>query len=301
MKILMSGASGLVGSDLMGVLAAAQHTVNRLVRYKSRAVAGDVYWNPTSGEIDAAALADCDAVINLAGESIAGARWSAQQKQRIRESRVAGTRTIALALAKCDRGLPKTLVNASAVGFYGNRGDERLDESSPAGEGDFLSEVCQAWEAATEPAARAGVRVVMTRFGVILSGKGGALQKMLLPFRLGLGGKIGSGRQYMSWIALEDVVASVIDCLRDDSLRGAVNVVAPDPVTNWEFTKTLGRVLSRPTIFPMPAFAARAAFGQMADELLLSGQRVEPAKLLAAGYRFKHPTLEGALRCVLNR
>jgi uncharacterized protein len=300
MKILVSGASGLLGSDLVVVLRAAGHEVSRLVRDKARAGLGDVFWNPIAGEIDSTAVEGCDAVINLAGESIAAGRWTTAKKARIRESRVAGTRTIARALAQATPR-PKTLINASAVGFYGNRGDELLDETSSPDHDDFLSDVCQAWEAATEPAAQAGVRVVIERFGVILSGQGGALKKMLLPFRLGLGGKIGSGRQWMSWVALDDAVAATLHCLNTESLRGPVNVVAPEAVTNLEYTRTLGRVLSRPTIFPMPALAARAAFGQMADALLLSSQRVQPARLAGSGYTFRYPILEGALRHVLAR
>ena len=300
MKVLVSGASGLVGAMLVPKLASAGHDVRRLVRNASRAASGDLVWNPAAGELDVAALEAFDAVVNLAGESIASGRWTARKKAEIRQSRISATNTLAKALAQLTTR-PRTLVNASAIGFYGNRGDERLDETSSTGSDDFLSEVCRAWESATEPAARVGVRVVVTRFGVILSANGGALAKMLLPFKLGLGGKIGSGRQYMSWVAIDDVVGAIMHCLNDQSLRGPVNVVAPEPVTNAKYTKTLGRVLARPTIFPMPAFAARAAFGQMADELLLSGQRVEPAKLLASGYAFKYPSLEGALRHVLNR
>jgi uncharacterized protein (TIGR01777 family) len=298
MKIIISGATGLIGSALAVDLVACGHTVNRLVRDRRLATGGDVYWNPTTGEIDAAAVKAHDAVVNLAGQSIAEGRWTAKRKQLIRDSRVAGTRAIATALST-PNGRPKILINASAVGIYGNRGDELVDEASPPGS-DFLSGVCRDWEAATEPATRAGVRVVLTRFGVVLSGEGGALTKMLLPFRLGLGGKIGNGRQYMSWVALVDVVGAIIECLINESLAGPVNVVAPNPVTNYEFTKTLGRVLRRPTILPMPAFAARAALGQMADELLLASQRVRPTKLLAAGYQFKFPALEPALEHALS-
>jgi hypothetical protein len=300
MKVLVSGASGLVGAMLVPKLASAGHDVRRLVRNASRAASGDLVWNPAAGELDVVALEAFDAVVNLAGESIASGRWTARKKAEIRQSRISATNTLAKALAQLTTR-PRTLVNASAIGFYGNRGEERLDETSSTGSGDFLSEVCRAWESATEPAARAGVRVIVTRFGVILSANGGALAKMLLPFKLGLGGKIGSGRQYMSWVAIDDVVGAIMHCLNDQNLRGPVNVVAPEPVTNAKYTKTLGRVLARPTIFPMPAFAARAAFGQMADELLLSGQRVEPAKLLASGYAFKYPSLEATLRHVLTR
>lgn len=294
MKIYISGASGLIGTTLMADLGAAGHMVYRLVRKPEAAVGGNLLWDPARREVDASALADADAVINLAGESIAGGRWTEKKKRAILQSRIDCTSTIAAALAK-PNGRPKILINASAIGYYGNRGDELLDESSSSGSGDFLSDVCRQWEAAAKPAEAAGARVVYTRFGVVLSAEGGALAKMLLPFRMGVGGKVGSGRQYMSWVALDDVVDAVIECLANDSLRGPVNVVSPNPVTNYEFTKTLGRVLRRPTIFPLPAFAARLALGQMADELLLASQRVRPAKLMEAGYTFRYPALEAAL------
>jgi uncharacterized protein len=298
MKVLIAGASGLVGTELVAALRSCGHGARRLVRDKARASGGDSWWDPTAGWIDAAAVADCDAVVNLSGETIAQ-RWTARKKQQLLDSRTSATRTIAEALAAAaDR--PRTLINASAVGYYGDRGDERLNETSVAGHGDFLSDVCQAWEEATTPAARAGARVVLARFGVVLSRKGGALRKMLLPFRLGLGGKIGTGRQWMSWVAVDDVVDAILFALETTSLMGPVNVVAPQPVTNLEFTKTLGHVLRRPTLFPMPALAARAAFGQMADELLLASQRVEPTKLVTAGYQFKFSELEPALRHVLS-
>jgi uncharacterized protein (TIGR01777 family) len=296
MKVLVSGASGLVGTALVPALRAAGHQVARLVRDRARAVDGDLYWNPQSGEVDPGADT-FDAAVNLAGESIAAGRWTAAKKQRIHDSRVSATSTISTLVAK--HGASRTLLNASAIGFYGNRGDQRLDESSPRGRGDFLSQVCQDWEAATEAASSSGARVVLARFGVILSKRGGALKKMLLPFRLGLGGKIGSGSQYMSWIALDDVVGGILHSLANASLRGPVNFVAPTPVTNLQYTKTLGRVLHRPTLFPMPSAAARLAFGQMADELLLSGQRVEPARLISSNYIFQYATLEEALRHVL--
>ncbi len=257
------------------------------------------FWNPAAGELDRAALAECDAVVNLAGESITG-RWTAAKKQRIRESRIAATRTIAETLAAV-QGRARILVNASAVGYYGSRGDELLDESSAPDRDDFLAEVCQAWEAATQPAARGGARVVFARFGVVLSGQGGALKQMLLPFKLGLGGRIGSGHQYMSWIDLDDAAGAVLHCLTTETVRGPVNVVSPQPATNAQYTKTLGRVLGRPTIFPMPAAAARLAFGEMADALLLASQRAEPRRLIASGYAFKYPQLEGSLRHQLGR
>ena len=225
MRVLVSGASGLIGSRLVHALAAAGHSVGRLIRDRAQAGPDDVCWNPTNGEIEAAKVDAADAVVNLAGESIAS-RWSAEKMRRIRESRVAATSTIATALARRP-GEGRVLVNASAVGYYGNRGDEPLDEQSSPGQGDFLSEVCQAWEAAAEPAARAGVRVALVRFGVVLAGDGGALAKMLLPFKLGLGGKIGSGRQYMAWVTADDAVGAIVHLLTHAESSGPFNVVAP--------------------------------------------------------------------------
>ena len=296
MKVLVTGSTGFIGSALVAALAAAGHQVTRLVRRP--AAAGEVRWDPAAGNIDAGGLEGHDAVVHLAGESITG-RWTAAKKQRIRESRVNGTRLLAEALPKLSRR-PRTLVCASAIGYYGDRGEEKLREDSPPGKG-FLAEACVAWEAAAKPAADAGLRVVHLRIGVVLHPAGGALKQMLLPFKLGLGGVIGSGRQYMSWIALDDLIGIFQHALANDSLRGPANAVVPNPVTNREFTQTLGKVLSRPTIFPMPAFAARLAFGEMADELLLSSARVEPAKLSASGYRFAYPQLEAALRHLLGK
>lgn len=299
MNVLVAGSSGLVGSKLVPALLSAGHVVRRLVRDRAKLRSDDVFWDPASGQIDASAVAAADAVINLAGESIAAGRWTAQRKTAIVSSRVDATSTLAKALAAApSRG--RALINASAIGYYGNRGDEVLDESSSSGSGDFLSGVCRQWESATRPAVDAGVRVALLRFGVILSRQGGALQKMLTPFRLGLGGVVGSGKQYMSWVTLDDVVGAILHCLTYPNLEGPVNVVAPQPVTNAEFTKTLGAVLHRPTIFPLPAFAARLAFGQMGDELLLASQRVRPARLLASNYVFGNPQLSGALEHVLN-
>ena len=236
--------------------------------------------------------------MHLAGVNIAAGRWTVRQKARIRDSRAKGTRLLSEALAGLAHP-PQVLVSASAVGYYGDRGQEILKEESAPGT-DFLAGVCREWEAATQPAAARGVRVVNTRFGMVLSASGGALPKMLTPFRLGLGGVVGSGRQYMPWIALDDVVGVVNHALKVVKLGGAINTVAPQAITNREFTKTLGRVLSRPTVFPVPAFMARLALGEMADALLLSSQRVEPARLLEAGYGFRYPELEGALRHVLR-
>ncbi|OGR93544.1 MAG: TIGR01777 family protein [Elusimicrobia bacterium RIFCSPLOWO2_01_FULL_59_12] len=295
MKILMSGSTGLVGSALVPYLANKSHSVTRLVRKGQSGIS----WNPDAGSIDTAALEGFDAVIHLAGESIASGRWTAAKKQRIRDSRVRGTHQLAEVLTALKLP-PRTLLCASAIGFYGDRGEEILREENPAGTG-FLAEVCRAWEAAAATAALKGIRVVYLRFGVILSPAGGALAKMLVPFKLGVGGKIGPGNQYMSWIAIDDVLGAVLHALSNPVLKGPVNVVAPDPVTNLAFTKTLGRVLWRPTIVPLPAFAARLAFGEMADELLLASQRVEPRMLHKSGYAFRYPELEGALRHLLNR
>jgi len=301
-RVLVSGSSGLVGSALVDRLASEGHPVSHIVRAKAGQAragqAGEVLWDTDAGSLDARAIA-ADAVVHLAGESIAEGRWTPAKMERIRSSRVEGTDLLARTLSELDHK-PEVLVCASAIGFYGDRGSEEVDESSALGTG-FLAEVCEAWEDATRPARDAGIRVVNIRLGVVLSADGGALAKMLLPFKLGVGGKIGSGEQYMSWIALDDVVGAIRHAIRTPELSGPVNLTAPAPVTNLEFTKTLGRVLSRPTIAPMPAFAARLAFGKMADELLLGSTRVAPRALEKAGYRFRHPELEGALRAVLGK
>jgi uncharacterized protein (TIGR01777 family) len=297
MKILVSGSTGLIGSTFLPRLSQKGHSLSCLVR--SRSEAGGIYWNPMSGMLDAHALEGFDAVIHLAGESIATGRWTAAKKHRILESRVRGTKLLSDALSSVKRP-PKVLVSASAIGFYGDRGDEILKETSMAGSG-FLPEVCRQWENATSPASQKGIRVVNLRLGIVLSPKGGALAKMLLPFKMGLGGKIGSGKQYMSWIDLEDVLGAIEHILVNDSLRGPINITAPHAVTNAEFTVTLGRALRRPTLFPMPAFAARLAFGEMADALLLSSARVEPAVLNKSGYRYNYPDLESFLRHLLGQ
>jgi hypothetical protein len=298
MRILLTGSSGLIGSELVPFLRAGQHSVTRLVRRPAHAGGKEIAWNPAEAKLDPAALEGFDAVIHLAGATLAAQRWTADFKAQILESRAQGTRLLAEALAHLAQP-PSVLVSASAVGFYGDGGDAVLTEESPNGRG-FLAEVCRAWESATEPAARRSIRVVNLRMGVVLSRAGGALKKMLLPFRLGLGGVIGSGRQYMSWIALDDLLPVIVFVLTHDALRGPVNATAPHPVTNREFTKGLGSVLHRPTIFSMPAFAARLAFGEMADEMLLSSARVTPAKLLTAGFKFQFPLLDAALRQALG-
>ena len=297
MNILVTGSTGLVGSALIPKLINDGHEIIRAVRRASDN-AGELVWNPETGEIDEARLAGIDAAVNLAGESIAE-RWTEEKKKRIRDSRVKGTQLLAKAMAGLDPK-PRVLISASAIGFYGNRGAEVLNEDSSSGSG-FLAEVCREVEAATAVASDAGIRVVKLRIGIVLSPNGGALAKMLTPFKAGVGGKIGSGEQYMSWIAIDDIVGIIEHALTNDSISGPVNTVAPKPVTNLEFTKTLGDVISRPTIFPIPAFGLRLLFGrEMADETLLSSARVEPRRLAESGYSFKYPTLEGALRSVMN-
>ncbi len=296
MNVLISGASGMVGTALRVALKSDGHGITPLVR--GAAKTGEVSWDPLTGKLDPAALQGMDAAVHLAGENIAG-RWTDSKKKAIRESRVLGTKTLCGALAKMSVA-PKVLVSASAIGFYGNRGDEILTESSAPGSG-FLPDVCKEWEAATAPLQSAGIRTVLLRIGVIVSVKGGALAKMLTPFKMGVGGVIGDGKQYMSWVSLDDVVGAIIFALKNESLRGPANAAAPNAVTNQVFTKTLGKVLSRPTIFPMPAFAARLAFGEMANDLLLGSTRVVPEKLKAAGYAFKFPELEGAFRATLGK
>ena len=298
----MTGSTGLIGTALVAALIRRGDEVTRLVRGAARARRADgareVLWNPARGELDAAELEGHDAAVHLAGDPVAEGRWTDEKKRRIRDSRVQGTTLLAATLAKLQTP-PRTLLSASAVGYYGDRGQETLTEESATGT-DFLANVCREWEASTGAAKAAGVRVVLLRFGVVLSGEGGALAKMLTPFKLGAGGRIGSGEQYMSWIALDDVTGAILHALAHEELAGAVNVVAPRPVTNAEFTKTLGGVLGRPTIFAVPAFAARLAFGEMADAALLASQRVEPARLKASNYEFKYPELEGALRHALG-
>ena len=297
MQILVTGSTGMVGTALLPFLRRAGHQVIPVVRDKG--TAESIYWNPASAEIDTASLEGIDAAVHLAGENIASGRWTSAKKERIKDRRVKGTRLISESLASLRRP-PRVLVSASAIGYYGSRGAEVLREESAAGHG-FLSDVCQQWEAATGPAARQGMRVVHPRFGMILSARGGALAKMLLPFKMGMGGRIGSGNQYMSWISLDDVCRAILHSIHTTSIYGAVNTVSPTPVTNAEFTKALGRALSRPAIFPLPAFAARIVLGEMADDLLLASARVEPVKLQATGFEFLHRDLEMTLRYLLGK
>ncbi len=296
MRVLMTGSGGLIGQALLSFLTTNGHTVVRLTR--SPATGRHILWNPDAGTVNTDDLEDFGAIVHLAGETIVG-RWTPEKKARILESRTKGTRLLCESLAHL-RSRPIVLVSASAIGYYGDRGDQVLDEESSAGSL-FLSEVAEAWEAGTEPAMRIGIRVVNMRIGFVLSKAGGGLAAMLLPFKLGIGGRVGCGLQYISWIALDDVVGAVSHALLSDTLRGPVNAVAPHPVTNLEFTKTLGRVLRRPTIFPLPAFAARLVLGEMANELLLASTRVNPSRLLASGYEFRFPDLPGALRHVLEK
>jgi uncharacterized protein (TIGR01777 family) len=295
--VAVTGASGTVGIALCAALARSGHAVLRLVRRPARGP-DEIAWDPGGGVQDRERLEGLDGVVHLAGKSIAG-RWTAARKAEIRRSRVEGTRRLCEALAGLARR-PAVLVSASAIGIYGDRGNEVLRESSAPGSG-FLAEVCREWEAATEPARRAGIRTVVPRFGMILSPAGGALKTMLTPFRLGLGGRLGNGRQFVSWIAIDDAVGVIQHAMRTERLSGAVNAVSPAPVTNAEFTRTLGRALSRPAVLPLPAFAARLALGEMADEMLLASQRALPTRLEDSGYRVMHPRLEEALRHLLRR
>ena len=299
MNVAVTGAGGLIGSALISSLEAGGHRVIPLVRRAPRPDEDALRWDPASGAITPPGSAVGDAIVHLAGESIMGVRWTSAKKRRIRESRTTATRLLVQTLTRLAKP-PAVFVCASGIGYYGSRGDEMLTEESRPGTG-FLAELGRDWEAATATAITQGIRVVNLRLGVVLSERGGALAKMLTPFRLGMGGVIGNGAQWMSWIALDDVVGAIRHALATDALRGPVNAVAPAPVTNAEFIRTLGRVLERPTLVPLPAFAARLALGEMADELLLTSQRVVPARLQASGYRFRYPTLEGALRGVLGR
>jgi uncharacterized protein (TIGR01777 family) len=298
MKILISGSSGLVGGRLLPLLRASGHSIIRLVR-RSPQSADEREWRPDSGLLDASAFEGIQAVINLAGDNIGEGRWTAEKKKRILESRVQTTSLLARVMAGLE-SRPAVFVSASAIGYYGDRGDEMLTEESDPGVG-FLADVCRQWEASTTPAAAAGIRVAMLRFGVILATDGGALAKMLLPFKLGVGGNMGSGKQFWSWLTADEAARILLFAVTNDQLSGPVNAVSPHPATNAEFTKALAGVLHRPAIFPMPAFAARLALGEMADALILSSARVLPRKLESAGYQFLHPEISGALRDVLKR
>jgi uncharacterized protein (TIGR01777 family) len=291
MKVAITGSNGLVGSHLIPVLKSMGAQITRLVRSKPKA--GEVEWHPNQDEVNPRSLEGFDTIINLAGENIAGGRWTDDQKRKIRDSRINGTHLLSEAIAKLSPK-PRVFICASATGIYGDRDDETLDEQSESG-GGFLAGVCREWEKACEPASKAGVRVVNLRLGPILAREGGMLAKLLTPFKMGMGGKVGSGRQYISWIAIDDAIQAIKLAIEDASIQGALNIVSPNPVTNEEFTKTLGHVLNRPTALAMPAFAARLAFGEMADEMLLASQKVLPKKLLKAGFHFQFPDLAAAL------
>ena len=297
MRVIISGASGLLGTALTRALRSEGHETVALVRRAPRA--GEVQWDAYK-PLDPAKLTGCDAVMHLAGKNIAG-RWTEEFKREVLESRSITTKILATAAAESFRrtGQPRVFVSASGIGYYGNRGEEVLTEESRAGTG-FLAEVCKQWEAATAPAREAGVRVISLRIGVVLARDGGALKPMLLPFQLGLGGRIGSGQQWWSWIELDDVIGAMLFALENDSLQGAVNAVAPAAARNSEFVKALGRALHRPTIFPLPEFVIRTVMGQMGEELLLTSAHAVPRKLEDAGYAFRHPQLDEALRAALE-
>jgi uncharacterized protein len=297
MKTLVSGSRGLIGSFLVPFLESQGHEVNALIRSSSEARPGDVVWHSPPGAIELGAIDGFDAVIHLAGENLLG-RWTPEKKARIIESRADGTRLLAESLARLPHP-PKVMISASATGYYGDRGDEVLTEDSSSGSG-FLSEVCRQWEAATEPASLAGIRVANTRFGVVLTPHGGALEKMLQPVRLGLGGKIGSGRQYVSWITIDDLTSAVAYVLDHEEMSGPINLVAPNPVTNAELTRAIGRALSKPAILTVPTFVIKLAYGEMGDETILASARVMPEKLLATEFRFAYPDIDSALRHVLR-
>jgi uncharacterized protein (TIGR01777 family) len=297
MKVLVTGSRGFIGTALVGQLAREGHDIVRLVRSEPRPGAAEVRWNPRGGEIDPAGLKDLDAAVHLAGENLVARRWTERQKKRIRDSRVKGTEVICSALGRLSPP-PRVLVCASAIGYYGDRGDEVLRETSEPGTG-FLAQLCRQWEEASRAAAEKGIRVVQARTGMVLGTGGGPLAKMLPPFKLGLGGRLGSGRQYISWIALEDAVRALRHALVAQSMEGAVNLVSPHPVTNAEFTRTLGRVLGRPALLPLPGAVVRLALGEMASVALASA-RVQPSRLLEADFEFRHARLESALRHLLR-
>lgn len=301
MKIIVAGSSGLIGSALIDSLRPDGHTISRLVRSGSVAIADVmskmIRWEPPTGSIDLAAMEGADAVVSVAGASVAGGRWTKERKQILRRSRVDATHHLVSSMAQL-KTKPRVFVSASAIGYYGNRGDEVLTETSTPGN-DFLAQLCRDWEAEAAKAEHEGIRTVMLRFGIVLAAHGGALQQMLRPFRLGVGGRLGNGRQWMSWVMLDDVVGIIRYALTKDSPRGPVNTVAPNPVTNAEFTSVLAEVLHRPALFPAPRLALKLALGEMTDALLAS-QRVMPERLTELGYTFRHPQLKQALPSILD-
>lgn len=296
MRVAITGATGLLGTALSRALLASGHAVLPVSR---RQLPGGVRWDPARRELDVGPLRAADAVVHLAGENLGSGRWTTRRKQQLLDSRIPATRWLAESLAALTPG-PRILVSASAVGIYGNRQDEVLTEESSLGD-DFLARLGREWEAAADPARQGGIRVVHPRFGVILSTTGGALARMLLPFRLGLGGPLGSGRQWMSWITIDDVVGGLLHSLATDSLEGPANFTAPNPVRNVEFARALGRVLHRPAVMPVPAIALHLAFGEMADATILASQRAIPVRLEASGYQVRQPEILAALRDVVVR
>lgn len=292
--VAISGATGLVGTQLHSLLTAEGKTISAISRREGGTYQDSIMWDPESGLANPARLESIDAVVHLAGESIAGGRWNDTMKRKIRNSRVIGTRSLVKSIAAVEKR-PKVLVCASAIGFYGDRGAQEMSEASEAGTG-FLPDVCKEWEAEANAAKDLGLRVVNVRIGVVMSPKGGALAKMLLPFKLGAGGIVGSGKQYWSWVGLHDLTRIIAHCINDDSMEGPVNAVSPEPLTNKEFTKVVGSVLHRPTIFPLPAFMAKIVLGEMAEALLLASTRVIPGKLQKSGFKFDHSDLQSCLK-----
>jgi uncharacterized protein (TIGR01777 family) len=298
MRVLISGASGLIGRALTDRLRSAGDTVQTLVRRKPEESKGEIRWDVGAGALDASCLDGIDAVVHLAGKPIA-LRWTEETKQAILDSRVPATTMLAQTVARLPHK-PRVFISASAVGFYGSRGDQSLDEASAPGDG-FLADVCRQWEEASRPARDAGIRTVQLRTGIVLSRAGGMLARVLPHFRMGAGGVVGTGRQWLSWISLADALAAIRHAIATVELAGPVNLTAPEPVPNVEFSRTLARLLGRPTLVPLPAFAVKMLFGEMGEELLLSGQKVLPRKLIASGFSFAHPDLESALRWALAR
>lgn len=297
MKILIAGASGLVGSALASLLRHRMHQVFTLVRRAPEDL-NEIYWDPSKQTLSSDSIEGFDAIVNLSGESISNGRWTKKKKQRILDSRIQSTSLLVKTIAQLAKK-PKVLINASAIGIYGDSGDAWVNEKSSPGTG-FLADVCQQWEKAADPVESMGVRLVKLRTGVVLTDSGGALKKMLLPFKLCLGGVIGSGKQYMSWIMLQDLISIIAEAIIDDHYSGVINAVTDNPVTNREFTKALGVALHRPTVFPMPAFVAKLAFGEVADALLLSSCRVKPQKLMDCGYQFLFPRLQETLNYLVQ-
>ncbi len=296
MKVAITGSSGLIGSSLVSFLAEKSVTVSKILRENPEG--DDIFWKPEGGDWDSAFSGGIDGIVHLAGENIASGKWTRKKKAKIRNSRIEGTKRLCEHILKLPTP-PSVFVCASAIGYYGDRGMEFLNEGSSRGSG-FLPDVCLGWEEAAESLSKAGIRVVNVRFGIVLSKDGGALAKMMTPFKMGMGGKIGSGTQYMSWIAMDDVTGAIYHSLVTESLKGPINVTAPNPVTNKEFTNTLGEVLKRPAVVPMPAFAAKLAFGEMAKDLLLASTKVAPKRLSDSGYEFQYPELEPALKHILE-